>query len=168
MILAFDTYYLEGKARTACLAFKDWKDKSPNEIFTETLDIPGEYESGEFYKRELPCILSLLDKIEESEIEAIVIDGFVILDDTGKHGLGGYLYEHLKKKIPVIGVAKTNFAQNTINKREVYRGGSARPLYITALGTDLTTAARHIRSMHGTYRLPTLLKLLDRITRERL
>jgi len=35
----------------------------------------------------------------------------------GKHGLGGYLFEALKKKIPVIGVAKSEFH----NKRKHLR-----------------------------------------------
>jgi deoxyribonuclease V len=65
-----------------------------------------EYTSGEFYKRELPCILSLLGKNHFDNIEAIIVDGFVYLDDQNKLGLGGHLYERLPYKVPVIGVAK--------------------------------------------------------------
>ncbi|WP_207420305.1 hypothetical protein [Desertivirga brevis] len=57
----------------------------------EVLDCDQEYIPGEFYKRELPGILSLLDKINFELIQAIIIDGFVILNDEGKPGLGGYL-----------------------------------------------------------------------------
>jgi thioester reductase-like protein len=47
--------------------------------------------------------LSLIDKIEIHKIEAIVVDGFVILDDEKKPGLGAFLYTRLEEKIPIIG-----------------------------------------------------------------
>lgn len=165
MILAFDTHYLDGKAKTVCLAFHDWTDEAPAQTFTETSDTVAEYEPGAFYKRELPCITSLLSKIDVP-IDLIVIDGFAILDDDNRYGLGGYLYDYLHKRIPVIGVAKTNYAQNKLNKRAICRGESRQALYITALGIDLDAAAEQIKSMHGAYRIPALLKLLDRLTKE--
>jgi len=165
MILAFDTWYFDNQAKTVCLGFYDWADEKPACIFTETIDAPAEYEPGAFYKRELPCIISLLKQIDLQLVRAIVVDGFVVLDDAGKPGLGGRLYEYLDQKIPVIGVAKTNFSQNIANKRTVVRGQSSKPLFITALGMDLDAAADHVKNMHGDYRLPTLLKELDRLTK---
>lgn len=166
MILALDTYYQNNKAKTVCIGFQNWTDEHPADILTEELDSVEEYQPGAFYKRELPCILSILKKTTLQNTEAIIIDGYVLLDDTGKHGLGGYVYEALDRKIPVIGVAKTNFANNTLHKREVYRGDSQRPLYITTLGIPPETACTYIRSMHGAYRIPTLLKTLDTLTRQ--
>ena len=166
MILALDTYYQNHKAKTVCIHFPHWTDEQPTDVLTEELDSMEEYQPGAFYKRELPCILSILQKTSLQTIEAIIIDGYVILDDAGKHGLGGYLYEALDRKIPVIGVAKTNFANNMLHKGEVYRGDSQRPLYITTLGIPLDAACNYIRSMHGTYRMPTLLKTLDMLTRQ--
>lgn len=166
MILALDTYYQNDRAKTICIRFTNWTDEQPAEVLTEELDGILEYQPGSFYKRELPCILSILKKINLQAIDVIIIDGYVLLDDAGKHGLGGYLYEALEKKIPVIGVAKTNFATNIINKGEVYRGNSQRPLYITTLGIPLATACDYIRSMHGIYRMPALLKTLDTLTRQ--
>ncbi|MFM9947781.1 MAG: endonuclease V [Saprospiraceae bacterium] len=165
MILAFDTWYYDNQAKTVCLGFVNWEDAEPQEIFTEILDSPAAYEPGAFYKRELPCIISLLKQIDLQLVSVIVVDGFVVLDDAGKPGLGGRLYEYLDQKIPVIGVAKTNFAQNIANKRAVVRGQSSKPLFITALGMDLDAAADHVKNMHGDYRLPTLLKELDRLTK---
>ncbi len=165
MILAFDTYYYDNQAKTVCLGFHDWADEKPARVFTETIDVPAEYEPGAFYKRELPCIVSLLKQIDLNSVNAIVVDGFVVLDDAGKPGLGGWLYEYLDQKIPVIGVAKTNFAQNIANKRAVIRGESTKPLFVTALGMDLDTAAGYLKNMHGAYRMPTLLKELDRLTK---
>lgn len=165
MILAFDTYYCDKKAKTVAIGFSAWTDAQPHEVFTETLDDVAGYQPGEFYKRELPCILSLLSKIDLTKIAIIVIDGFVILDDNGKPGLGAHLYARLDQMIPVIGVAKTNFALINEGKREVFRGESERPLFITALGIDLDVASNNVRQMHGEYRIPTLLKYLDGLTR---
>jgi deoxyribonuclease V len=166
MILALDTYYQNDKAKTVCIRFVNWTDEQPAEVVTEELDGIEAYQPGSFYKRELPCIVSILKKISLQTIDIIIIDGYVLLDDSGKHGLGGYLYEALERKIPVIGVAKTNFANNTLHKGEVYRGDSKRPLYITTLGIPLDTARNYIRSMQGAYRIPTLLKTLDALTRQ--
>jgi deoxyinosine 3'endonuclease (endonuclease V) len=166
MILALDTYYQNKKAKTVCIRFHHWTDEHAADIVTEELDNIEEYQPGSFYKRELPCILSILKKTSLENIEAIVIDGYVLLDDAGKHGLGGYLYEALNRKIPVIGVAKTNYTNNTLHQREVYRGNSQRPLFITTLGTPPDTACSYIQSMHGPYRIPTLLKTLDTLTRQ--
>lgn len=75
-----------------------------------------------------------------------------------------HLYEALDRRIPVIGVAKTAFLRAT-NARDVARGSSAKPLFVTAVGMDLDVAAGHVRDMHGTFRIPTLLKLVDRLSR---
>jgi deoxyribonuclease V len=167
MIIAFDTYYFENKAKTVCVCFEQWTDEKPTEILSEIIDSHEEYEPGAFYKKELPCILSLLKQIDLEKVDLIVVDSFVILDDFGKLGLGGYLYEVLDKKIPIVGVAKTNYAQNKTNKREVIRGESIRPLYVTTLGVDLEETADKVKNMHGEFRLPTLLKQLDMMTKKK-
>ena len=169
MILTFDTYYFEDKAKTVCLTFNDWGDSKPMNIYEETINEIEAYEPGAFYKRELPCILSLLSKIKTkvNSIEAIVIDGYVILDDHNKLGLGGHLYNELGFDTPVIGVAKSGFHGNNKNVKELIRGDSKKPLYITALGIDLESAFNNIKSMHGNFRMPTLLQVLDTKTKEK-
>ncbi len=99
MILAFDTFYKERNAKTVCIAFEEWTSTT-TAIYSETISNVEEYEPGAFYKRELPCIASLIKKIVLQDIEAIIIDGFVVLDDNDKPGLGSYLFEMLEKKIP--------------------------------------------------------------------
>jgi exodeoxyribonuclease-5/deoxyribonuclease V len=99
--------------------------------------------------------------------DVIVVDGFVFLDDEGKFGLGGHLFESMSVKLPVIGVAKSNFATIAALKRAVYRGESKKPLYVTAIGMDLDEAAENIGNMAGTYRMPDLLKILDLKTKEK-
>ena len=169
MTLAFDSYYSEDKAKTVCLAFKDWSDSKPTNIYEEITSGIAEYEPGAFYKRELPCILSLLDKIkpEIKEIKTIIIDGFVILNDQNKQGLGAHLFEKLDSKIPVIGVAKSGFHGNKKNVKELLRGESKKPLFISAIGIELETAFEHIKSMDGSFRIPTLLQTLDTKTKEK-
>lgn len=166
MILAFDTYYFDGKAKTVCLEFTEWNQSENFKVHTEIIDNVAEYIPGEFYKRELPCILSLLNQIDLKKIEAIVVDGFVYLDDEKKYGLGGHLYEKLNQEIPIIGVAKTNFASIEKDKRSLFRGDSSKPLYVTAIGIELDDAFQKVESMAGEFRMPTLLKEMDRLTKE--
>ena len=167
MILAFDTYYYDNKAKTVCIAFSGWTENENYIITSEILENIEEYKPGEFYRRELPCILSLLKKYDLSNVEAIIVDGFVYLDDDNKLGLGGYLYKALENKIPVIGVAKTNFATIEKNKKLLLRGESTKPLYITSIGIELDSATECIGSMSGNYRIPNLLKHLDTLTKEK-
>ena len=166
MILAFDTYYFNDRARTVCICFEKWSDDRPCNLYSEIIEGISDYQPGAFYKRELPCILSLLKKIPEENIEFIVVDSFIYLDDDGTHGLGGYLFEALNKKIPVIGVAKSPFHNNKENVRELLRGKSKNPLFVSAVGVDVEEACSMIESMKGEFRIPTILKILDRKTKE--
>lgn len=167
MIIAFDTYYFDNKAKTIGVSFNQWVDETPLKIHTETIEGIEEYEPGSFYKRELPCILSILNTIDIDKIELIIVDSYVILDDNGKLGLGGHLYESLGKQIPIIGVAKTGFHSNKLNTKQLLRGESKKPLFVSAIGIELNLAYEHIKSMHGNYRMPTLLQLMDSKTKEK-
>lgn len=113
----------------------------------------------------MPCILSLLKKIELKEGDLIIVDGYVTLDNDGKVGLGGYLYEALDKKYPIIGIAKNEFAAPDSQRRNVLRGESKTPLFLTAMGVDTDEILPKVEEMHGSYRMPTLLKKLDQLSR---
>jgi deoxyribonuclease V len=91
------------------------------------------------------------------------IDGYVMLG-KGRAGLGQRLFVRLGAKIPVIGVAKSKFEGAC--PVVVFRAGSRRPLFVTAAGTDVGVAAEKIRSMHGSLRIPTLLRRVDRLARQ--
>lgn len=106
-----------------------------------------------------------MDNLDLQNLEAIVVDGFVYLDDHHKLGLGGHLYRALSEQIPIIGVAKSNFATIVEGKKTVYRGDSKKPLYVTAIGVDLDVAAGYIQNMVGSFRMPNLLKHLDGLTK---
>ena len=165
MIVAIDVYYQDEKAIVAAILFHFWDaPKAAEEWVIETkIDCVAEYEPGQFYKRELPCILSLLETLKQFP-DIIVIDGYVTLGQDEKPGLGKRLYEAIDGKAIVIGVAKTRF-QDTPESTEVYRGDSKRPLYVTAIGIELSKAKGFIQDMHGEHRIPVLLKQVDRLTK---
>lgn len=166
MIYAFDTYYKEDQAKTVCLSFKEWTDEMETNVLEEEIKISSDYISGAFFRRELPCILSLLSKIQLEFGDIIIIDGYVTLDDNGKLGLGGILYNELGNKFPVIGIAKNKFISTDQNRRLVCRGSSKNPLYVTAAGISPEIVSEKVKSMHGAFRIPTLLKKLDQFTRQ--
>lgn len=165
MIVAIDVYYWENKAKAISIEFDNWENEQVLNTHKVELENIADYVPGEFYKRELPCILKVLECSDKSAIDFILIDGYVILDNAGKRGLGAYLYEALGKQIPVIGVAKKQFLSNTENARAITRGKSLNPLHITSIGIDLDFAAEKVKVMKGDYRMPDLLKLVDTHTR---
>jgi len=165
MILAFDTYYYNGKAKTIAVSFNDWEDDEPTKIYTDIIEGVADYQPGSFYKRELPCILSLLKQVNLETVDLIIVDGYVILEE--KHlGLGGYLYQALEGKIPVVGIAKSEFVSKTSVFKKVFRGESKKPLYVTSIGVDTAAICNAIQRMHGNYRMPTLLQIVDTKTKE--
>ena len=161
MIIAIDVHYRENKAKTVSIEFENWLDEKPSKIHAIEIPVVAEYVPGQFYKRELPCILEILKFSDLPKISTIIVDGYVVLDDSGRKGLGAYLYEELNGHIPIIGVAKRSF--HTLKEKviPVKRGLSENPLFITSMGVDLPESANKIQSMHGDYRIPTLLKILD-------
>jgi deoxyribonuclease V len=165
MIACVDVDYRDSEAIAVCVLFQTWDDGFSADEKVERIPKVAPYEPGQFYRRELPCLLAVLARVRES-LEAVVVDGYVWLGDEQKPGLGAHLYEALGRTIPVIGVAKTRFMSATA--APVKRGKSERPLYVTAAGIDLEVAVRHIQNMHGRNRLPTLLKRVDRLCRDSL
>lgn len=166
MKLAFDVCYNGNIAQSVCIGFEQWRDSVPKVIYKEFVMGIEKYAPGEFFKRELPCIEKILDKLKLKEIELIIVDGYVFLDDSGKPGLGAHLHDRLKKQIPVIGVAKTSFGEDMKNIREVCRGESTKPLFISSIGIGVDEAAEHVKNMFGSYRIPALLKRLDQLTKK--
>lgn len=165
MIAAIDAHYREKFAKFVCITFDDWMDEAPKSVHTILLPEAGDYVPGEFYKRELPGILEVLKNLDLNELECIVIDGYVFLDEHHKPGLGGHLFEKTGGQIPVIGVAKSYFHQNEKLTVEVLRGKSKKPLFVTSVGMETAVAAEKINTMAGEFRIPALLKELDRLTK---
>jgi len=136
------------------IVFERWDDAVPLAEYVATLNGIEPYVPGQFFKRELPCLLTVLEKVREP-LEQIIVDGFVLLG--GKPGLGMHLWKSLNGQVAVIGVAKSHF--RFVSPIEVIRGSSKRPLYLSAVGIDPLVAARIVsgiadvqRSMIGSQR----------------
>jgi deoxyribonuclease V len=163
MILAVDVDYKNDSAHIGGIAFSTWQDSEPLATYSSTLDDIEEYEPGAFFKRELPCILKLLQEHNLTP-DCIIVDGFVYLGGHEKPGLGKHLYDALDGNTTIIGVAKQSF-KDTPDCCAVCRGESRKPLYVTVEGLTLDEAKELISTMHGEYRIPKLLKLADQLCR---
>ena len=165
LVVAIDVDYREdrGQAATAGVCFTDWHAAEATYETTVLVSGVQAYVPGDFYRRELPCILELLRSLER-EVGMVVVDGYVWLSESGRPGLGAHVYEALGRRIPVVGVAKNSFKGSPM-AIEVRRGQSLRPLYVTSVGVDAEEAARWVEGMHGPYRIPTLLKRVDALAR---
>jgi deoxyribonuclease V len=163
-IFAVDVDYRETYAIAAGVMFNNWEDSIPISQSVIRVDDIAEYEPGYFYKRELPCLIKLLNQLDDLP-KYIIVDGYVHLEEAKKPGLGKHLYDALKGQSIVIGVAKTRF-NNTPPEIEIFKGESQRPLYVTAAGISDTEAKKLIEKMDGRYRIPTMLKLVDQLSKQ--
>ncbi len=164
MIVAVDVQYdsHDESARAGGLVFDGWAAQEPVAEFVTTLSGVLPYVSGEFYKRELPCILPLIqDVLSRFAIETIVVDGFVDLA-AGAPGLGRHLHTQLECEVEVVGVAKNYFQGAPATP--ITRGTSRNPLWISST-VDHLAAAAYVASMMGESRIPLLLKRTDSLAR---
>jgi len=159
-IACLDAAYSHASASAACVLFSTWSAGTPLRMLTSRQGAPVAYEPGSFYKRELPLLLAVLRKVERLPA-IIIVDGYVWLDAHHRPGLGAILHEALAKRVPVVGVAKTVFGDALSSCIPVVRGVSRRPLFVTTAGINAEEAAKGVQAMHGPYRIPTLLKLVD-------
>jgi deoxyribonuclease V len=161
MIASVDVHYKDDATATvAAVVFSDFSDSEAYRTYTMEIQEAEEYLPGQFFRRELPCIISILGIIEE-EIDTIIIDGYVDLGEGP--GLGQHLWISLECKKKVIGVAKTHF--RGANPARVFRGKSRKPLFVSAAGIEQSAASDLISGMHGKYRIPTLIKQADSLSR---
>ncbi|QDV40633.1 Endonuclease V [Stieleria neptunia] len=164
VIACLDVGYTDTAARAACVVIKNWRDARPTAEHVAKIHEVKDYQPGEFYRRELPCIQAVLAKLDQRPT-CIVVDGYVWLDGDHRPGLGAHLFEASDRKVPVIGVAKNPF-KDTDHATELRRGKSDRPLYITAAGVPIAQAVVNIGAMHGPHRQPTILKRADQLSRQ--
>ncbi len=164
MIGALDAHYRDTEAIAACVLFREWTDAEPAELFVEVCPGVEPYRPGELYRRELPCLLRCVARIHQP-LETLIVDGYAWLKN-GAPALGGHLFRALGEAIPVIGVAKNPFTRAG-PAVELTRGRSSRPLFISAAGVDLATAIARVRAMHGSHRIPTMLRRVDQLSRQR-
>lgn len=161
-LLALDVHYTERWATAAGVLFDGWDADQPICEETVRLNEVAEYQSGEFFRRELPCLISVIERFEYLP-ETFLIDGYVWLDSLKSPGLGAHLFDAFDGRIPVVGIAKTRF--HTARAVEIIRGTSHAPLFVSAVGMDVEGAAESVRKMVGPYRIPDLLKRADQLSR---
>lgn len=169
MAIAFlDVHYKNAGARTACVLIGSWEAASPDSTYVQDIEAVEPYEPGRFYRRELPCLLSVL-RLLPSSPETVVVDGYVWLSPGDRPGLGAHLYEALGRATPVVGIAKRAFAgvESCADIVPVVRGASRKPLFVTAVGIEPDVAAQCVRRMAGKYRIPDIVRITDRLSRSR-
>lgn len=148
----------------ACVIAAGWDSPDTQGEYTHRDGPAAEYQPGEFYRRELPLLLSVLGMLPRKP-DAIVIDGYVWLGVDDRKGLGAHLFDALGQTIPVVGIAKTKFERASYWAAELRRGSGDSPLYLTAAGLPMPDAAAAVRRMHGTHRIPTLVGQADKLAR---
>jgi hypothetical protein len=194
--IAIDAYYIGDICHVVGGIFNKWRDEHVSKFIYADIKVDSKYIPGEFYKRELPGILKLLEQVNLDEFDTIIIDGYVHLKELGhisdggrfisgpvKKGLGCHLRTALssyymerkpKKRLNIVGIAKTLYGDNS-EYGQCYRGDSEKPLYITGLnlyrgkyGKLLCTFGliRAIKRMSGCYRIPTIIKEVDTETKK--
>ncbi len=160
LIACVDVDYRTTGAVAAALWFRGWQAVEVDNEAVANIPTVAEYEPRAFYRRELPCLLTVLELGPRADV--VIIDGYVWLGD-GLPGLGAHLHSTMGGV--VIGVAKTRFASAT-DAKDVRRGASQSPLFVSAVGMDVDAAAACVEHMHGPYRVPTLLKRVDALARK--
>jgi len=169
VIIAFvDVDYKGAGARAACVLTESWEAESPTSTYVSDIKTVKPYEPGNFYRRELPCIVSVLQMLPLLP-EIVVVDGYVWLSSVDRPGLGARLYEALGRGTPVVGIAKTAFkgVESYTDVVRVLRGTSRNPLFVTAVGIELEAAAKYVRHMAGKHRIPEILRITDSLCRSR-
>ena len=161
-IAVLDAHYGASAAAAAAVLLDGWRAEVPFAQHRVTLDAAAPYVPGRFKDRELPALLRLLAEVKFFN-GLLIIDAYCTLDPSGAPGLGAYLFDALG--LPVVGVAKNRF-QRATHAQEILRGGSRRPLFVTACGLDPAEAAQRVREMAGPHRLPDAIKAVDRLARD--
>src|SRR5262245_56092595 len=131
MNVCLDVSYVNDDAVAAALAFRNWSDEHAETHTVVRIKNVEPYQSGQFFRRELPCLLSVLCALKVQPA-VVIIDGYVWLGSGPRPGLGARLYEALERRVAVVGVAKTRFPLCEQSVQEIFRGRSRTPLYITA------------------------------------
>lgn len=165
MIGCLDVGYDEARdeARAAVVVARDWASERVEYESIAVVKGLLPYLPGQFFRRELGPLTAVLRQLAALP-EILVVDGFVWLDGGLRPGLGAHLYEAVERSTAVVGVAKSRFEQAG-PAREVLRGTSHRPLFVSAVGIDLDFAAEAVKRMAGSHRLPSLIRRADQLSR---
>lgn len=158
-----DTLTQFEKAKVSGIRFQNTQTNEILGEHTTTVNEVAPYQSGQFYKREMACLLALINQINEP-YSVIIIDGYIFLDGAQQAGLGKYLYDNLTIKKPIIGIAKNQF-KDVSEDYAVWRGTSKHPLYITSINFPIADAKNIVQDLEGQHRLPNIVKKVDFLSR---
>lgn len=174
--LAIDIYYEEDSAHVVGIMFESLEhDSVPSEIYECFSAVESGYISGQFYKRELPPIIDLLENYIglsriSAEVEMIILDGFYMLSNNNE-GLGKHLESYLDSKgikVEIMGIAKSGVSSFSQFAQSCIRGkhGTTSPLWVNG-SVRGKNYSKLVKKMSGEYRLPDILKYLDNLTKFR-
>ena len=165
MKLVVAVHFAGTQANAAAAAFDAWDAAEATKTYVSRIAHVETPVRGELDLRELPCVMQLLRE-HSLEPELILIDGFVHLDAVETPGLGQYLYHALGGRVPIVGVSKRSLP-GLAQQFEVMREEETQPLLVTSAGIDIGAAKARLRAMHGRKRLPTLVKLVARLAKDK-
>lgn len=152
-------------ATAAAVAFDAWDAAEAARTYVSHIAHVEPAVRGTLDLRELPCVMQLLRE-HKLEPELILIDGFVHLDADEAPGLGQHIFHALGGSVPIVGISKKRLPGLTA-QFEVMREEETQPLLVTCAGIDIGAAKARLRAMHGRKRLPTLMKLVARLTKNK-
>ena len=80
-----DVHYIQDSAVAAGILFN--RVDCDQTLLEKSIKIENiqPYESGSFYKRELPCLTALIDSLDNKPT-ILIVDGYVYLNNDYKHG----------------------------------------------------------------------------------
>jgi len=159
MILCMDAAYVNTEGAACGVVFPAADSSTPFKTYNAILDSVAAYVPGNFYLRELPLLIRVVEKVSE-DLDLVIIDGYVWLPG-GRFGLGAHLFNVFDERFPVIGIAKSLFKGHS-SCEKVLRGRSRRPLYVTAAGIKCREAADTVRKMYGSFRIPEMMRIADK------
>lgn len=170
--IAIDCFYKENDCYSVGVVFNKWTDRTISETYSSHTKISSFYMPGQFRKRELKGVMSIISQIDLTEFDTIIVDGYVWLNDRSgevTEGLGaavGNLVRLSGQMVEIVGVAKTLFGQDSETYAKVYRGHSKNPIYVTSSDNSRKEFfAEQVKKMSGRFRFPALLKELDILTK---
>ena len=179
MILVTDVFYNEinNSAHIAGAVINDWtSDKIVETYELDKIDIDCAYIPGQFYKREMPCLIELWNSIPESkkaQINTFIVDGFYDIWD-GRPGLGHHFRDWLIENgynVEVVGIAKSPCRETNKFTLPVYRTEESKTskcrsaLWVN--GSNMENDYQNkVLNMAGKYRIPTIIKKVDKLSRQ--
>lgn len=180
MILITDVCYDEqnNSAHIGGITFSDWtSDDVIDKFEIDKTGIDAEYIPGEFYKREMPCLIKLWNSIPEDvkkNISTVIVDGFYDIWDC-RPGMGHHFKDWLSENgysnIEVVGIAKTKCRETNKFTLPVYRTKESKEskwrgaIWVNGSNKNEDYVKR-VMSMAGKFRIPSIVKKVDHVSRQ--